>query len=265
MLPCDAPFAVVSDANGLTLPLAVVASSDCAISLKEEVSMDVLFFLKERTRLIRQYYENAASPFDEIIRKIEVEEEPYVPPYSEDTESPFLSEWIDANELREVTGRCCLSMLSASLQLYFKTWERNLGLDCSRAFQAVFKSEGPVGGYRACLASCGGIDWSQCPADLGIIEQVVLARNRDQHPENITSVRVTHAEKDRQRFPRPFFMSEHEAELFEEGDERRLFMSPSVHVPREKLMTAIEQVECLCEWLEEKMYNAKYAARTRCD
>ena len=43
--------------------------------------MDVLFFLKERTRLIRQYYVHAASPFNEIIRKIEAEEEPYVPPY----------------------------------------------------------------------------------------------------------------------------------------------------------------------------------------
>ena len=152
--------------------------------------MDVLFFLKERTRLIRQYYVNAASPFNEIIRKIEAGEEPYVPPYSEDGEPPFLSEWIDADELLEVTGRCCLSMLSASLQLYFRTWERNLGLSCGKTFKAEFRDGGIVGGYRACLASCADIDWSQCPADLEIIEQVVLARNRDQHPESITSARV---------------------------------------------------------------------------
>ena len=75
-------------------------------------------------------------------------------------------------------------------------------------------------------------------------------------------MRVTHAEKDRQRYPRPFFMSEREAALFEEGDEPALFMSPSVHVSRGKLMTAIEQVERLCEWLEERMLDAKYAART---
>ena len=227
--------------------------------------MDVLFFLKERTRLIRQYYVNAASPFNEIIRKIEAGEEPFVPPYSEDGESPFLSEWIDADELREVTGRCCLSMLSASLQLYFKTWERNLGLSCGKTFKAEFRDGGIVGGYRACLASCADIDWSQCPADLEIIEQVVLARNRDQHPESITSARVTHAEKDRQRFPRPFFMNEREAVLFEEDDEPTLFMLLSVHVSSDKLMTAIEQVERLCEWLEDKMHDAKYAARTRRD
>lgn len=227
--------------------------------------MDVLFFLKGRTRLIRQFYEQAASPFNEIIRKIEAEEDPYIPPYSEDGEPPFISEWIDADELREVVGRSCLSMLSASLQLYFRAWERNLGLNCGKDFRGAFKSEGLLGGYGACLASCAGVDWSQCPADLNIIEQVVLARNRDQHPENITSVRVSHSEKDRQRFPRPFFMSEHEATLFEEGDERALFMSPTVHVSQDKLMKAIEQVEHLCEWLEEKMFDAKYPARLRRD
>lgn len=156
-------------------------------------------------------------------------------------------------------------MLSASLQLYFRTWERSLGLNCGKTFKAEFSDGGIVGGYRACLAWCAGIDWSQCPADLEIIEQVVLARNRDQHPESITSVRVTHTEKDRQRFPRPFFMSEREAVLFEEGDEPTLFMLPSVHVSSDKLMTAIEQVERLCEWLEEKMLDAKYAARNRRD
>ena len=57
-------------------------------------------------------------------------------------------------------------------------------------------------------------------------------------------------------------MSEHEAALFGEGDES-LFMLPSVHVSRDKLMAAIEQVERLCEWGEEQMFDAKYAARTR--
>lgn len=69
-------------------------------------------------------------------------------------------------------------------------------------------------------------------------------------------MRVTHAEKDRQRYPRPSFMSEREAALF---------MSPSVHISRDMVMMAIEQVERLCEWLEEKMFDAKYPARIRRD
>jgi hypothetical protein len=48
--------------------------------------MDVLYFLKERTRLIRDYYEHAARPFNEIIRKIEAEEEPYTPNFSARTQ-----------------------------------------------------------------------------------------------------------------------------------------------------------------------------------
>lgn len=227
--------------------------------------MDVLPFLKDRTRLIRQYYEHAAAPFNEIIRKIDAKEEPYIPPYSEDGEPPFLSEWIDASELLEVTGRCCISMLSASLQLYFKTWDRELGLSCGKDFATAFKKEGLVSGYRICLAERAGIDWSCCPADLAIIEQVVIARNRDQHPENITTVQVTHATKDWQRYPQPFFLSEREAELFQDGDSFSSFMSPSLHVSRDKLMTAIEQVECLCEWLEEKMFDAKYPSQTHRD
>lgn len=196
------------------------------------------------------------------MRKIEEEEEPYIPPYSEDGEPPFISEWIDASELLEVTGRCCISMLSASLQLYFMTWERKLGLSCRMDFKAAFKKGGLVGGYLACLAERVGIDWSCCPADLTIIDQVVLVRNRDQHPENIVAIRVTHAEKDRQRYPQPFFLSEQEAKLFQDGDSPSLFMSPLVHVSQEKLMTAIKQVECLCEWLEEKMFAAKYSSHT---
>lgn len=189
--------------------------------------MDVLSFLKDRTRLIRQYYECAAQPLNEIMRQIEAEEAPYVPPYSEDGEPPFLSEWIDASELLEVTGRCCISMLSASLQLYFKTWECELGLSCGKEFAAEFKRVGLVGGYRACLAERAGVNWSCCPVDLDLIEQVVLARNRDQHPESIMTIRVTLAEKDRLRYPRPFFLSEQEAELFQDGDSPSPLMSPS--------------------------------------
>jgi hypothetical protein len=224
--------------------------------------MDILSFLKERTRLIRQYYEYAALPFSETMRKIESEEAPYIPPYSEDGEPPFVSEWIDASELLEVTGRCCISMLSASLQLYFMTWEQKLGFNCGKEFTSEFKKGGLIGGYRACLSGRVGIDWSCCPADLDIIEQIVLARNRDQHPESITTIRVTHHKKDHKRYPQPFFLSEHESKLFQNAGFPSLFMSPSVHVSRKKLMISITQVECLCEWLEEKILNAKHSPQT---
>jgi hypothetical protein len=120
--------------------------------------MDVLAFLKDRTRLIRQYYEFAALPFSETMEKIESEEPPYTPLCSEDGEPQFLSMWCDVDELLNVTGRCCISMLSASLQLYFMTWERDLGLSCRKKFKTEFKNGGLIDGYRACLTERVGID-----------------------------------------------------------------------------------------------------------
>ena len=89
--------------------------------------MDVLYFLRERTRFIRLVFDNATAPFSSIVQKIENEETPFEPPYREDGEPPFLAEWMEAEEGLQVVGRMCISMLSATLQLYFKTWKTNLG------------------------------------------------------------------------------------------------------------------------------------------
>ena len=41
-----------------------------------------------------------------------------------------------------------------------------------------------------------GVDYSNCPVKFEIIEQLVLARNRTQHEEDITSNYVKHCEND---------------------------------------------------------------------
>lgn len=120
--------------------------------------MDVLSLLRDRTRLIRKFYELATPPFNEIRRKIKAGVEQYVPAYNDEGEPPFLDEWIAASELLEVAGRTCVSMLSASLQLYFMTWERELGITCGKDFPAVFKKSGLIGGYQVCLTERVGID-----------------------------------------------------------------------------------------------------------
>ncbi len=90
----EQPATVVADLERFVLPLIEDAGRGLALEARhrvdsentESVSMDVLYFLKERTRLIRDYYEHAARPFREITRKNEAEEERYIPPYSEDPE-----------------------------------------------------------------------------------------------------------------------------------------------------------------------------------
>lgn len=52
--------------------------------------MDVRFFLTRRIEFIRQLFAIASGPYVERKRKIQAEEQPFVPPYSEDGEPPFL-------------------------------------------------------------------------------------------------------------------------------------------------------------------------------
>jgi hypothetical protein len=219
--------------------------------------MDVAYFLRERTRLIRQYYASASEPFRETMRKIDAEEEPFVPGYSEDPEPAFLTEWLEAREFLEVTGRCCLSMLAASLMLFFRNWERQLGLSGKAIAREEFKS-GSLHGYRFCFEQVSGVDWSSCPANLGLIEQIVLARNRDQHPEEIWTLGVSHSEKDRARYPSPFFLQDDEHGLLDEPGETTPWMNASLHVSAEKLEVAIAEVERLGDWLEDCLVRVQY-------
>ena len=147
--------------------------------------MEVLYFLKERTKFIRNFYDTACLPFRETIRKIEATEEPFKLPYSEDGEPPFLTEWLEADTALDALGRSCVSMLSESLKLYFKTWETQLWVErpCEKCFKKFF-GDGFLAGYRACFGEALKVNWDECPADFSILEQVTLARNSDQHPES---------------------------------------------------------------------------------
>ena len=227
--------------------------------------MHVLWFLKERTTFIRRFYEQAGEPFREIMRKIEASEAPFDdPPYSEDGEPPFLVEWSEAHMALEVLGRTCVSMLSASIQLYFKCWEAELGVTWKPGERENAFKSGFIEGYKVTFGELLGLDWGDCPVDFGVLEQVNLARNRDQHPDDVTSMRITHDRKTRERFSELLFVSESDRKMFEDPDMAGIsWMSPAVHVSREALFTAIEQVEKLGEWLEERMFAFMLAVSLR--
>ncbi|MEQ9813321.1 MAG: hypothetical protein RLO50_11110 [Azospirillaceae bacterium] len=216
-------------------------------------------FLKDRTDFIRWYYDTAGVKFREIMRKIETGEAPYEPPYSEDPEPPFLSEWIEAETGLDVLGRNCISMLSASLQLYFKTWEAELGVTWEEGERKPAFKYGFLRGYQTCFGEVLKLSWNECPADLELIEQVVIARNRDQHPETTTSMRVSHSYKERKRHRHLFFVSVSERRMFDDPAMADIaWMNPSVHVSCELLFQALDQVETLAEWLEPHMIKRKY-------
>lgn len=222
--------------------------------------MDTLFFFKERTRFIRQFYDTAAAPFMQTMKAIEDKSPPFDnPPYREDGEPPYLTEWIEASEALEVLGRTCLSMLSPSLQLYFRTWEQRLGVKWEEGEKKKTFKKGFLEGYLFCFEEVLGITRDDCPANLDLVEQVTLARNRDQHPDQITTMRVTHSKADRERYGVLFFMSEQDRAMFSDPDIANIsFLDPAVHVSREQLLAAINETERLTDWIEEHMLAKRW-------
>lgn len=170
--------------------------------------MDVEFFFRSRTAFIRYFYAAAVKPFRHLQNLIEREEEPYVPPCSEDGEPPFLSEWIDADTGAQFVGRAAISMLSDALKLYFVEWSKQFALNCADRFSKEFK-KGYWNGYRACFEERTGINWSAAPASLDVLEQIALARNSSQHLNRLWSSEARHAKDIRSKFPNPLFVHDY--------------------------------------------------------
>jgi len=221
--------------------------------------MNVGFFLKKRTAFIRQLYNTASAPYIERMRKIEAEEDPFVPPYSEDGEPAFLEEWLEADESLHVLAYSCVSMLAAALHLYFKSWERQFGIPVDNSLQSAFK-KGWLNGYKVYFARHVGIQFDDSQVDLEVLGEIVLARNRVQHPECIFSHRTHYADDDLKKLPHPFFVDDRDRSLLTDVDEgeKSWLTPPTLHVTGEKLSAAIAEVERFTDWLEGEVNTHVY-------
>ena len=223
------------------------------------MALDVVYFLGARTKFIRDFYDAAISPFEERVRLIEAGAHPFEPPYSEEGEPAYLEEWMDANASIELIGRTCVSILSESLKLYLKEWERQLGLACQKAEPSSFKQRGFLHGYRRCFESLTGILWANGPFCLDTIEQVIHARNDTQHPSEIIDIGVQHRTSLANGRRSLFFARAEELNLFPDGSSEGFsFMNPMLHVSRDKLFLAISEIEALTSWLEPQLFDVKY-------
>lgn len=212
--------------------------------------MDLRYFLGERLAFTEQLYNNCSAPYIDRQRKIEAEEEPYIPPYSEDGDPPFLEEWLEAEESLQVIGRTCISMLSASLHLYLKHWEKQLGRSAKDSYESAFKKRGWFHGYREYFKGEFNVLFEKSPCDLTLLEELTLARNRVQHPESITMQSSHYSRDDLGKLPNPFFVDEAHRNMLNEGEWNWL-MPPVIHVTPDKLRTAIAEISRFAQWLEE--------------
>lgn len=229
---------------------------------RHKASVDVRYFLNRRIEFIRQLYETTSAPYVERIRKIEAEEYPFVPPYSEDGEPPFLKERIEADESLHVLAYSCVSMLAAAMHLYLETWVDQSGVPVDEPLKkSAFKKIGWLAGYKAHFAQHFKIDSEAGPANLRILEEVVLARNRIEHPSTITSLRAQYTKTDLKKLHPPFFVDKREAAFLADTDEgeKSWFMPLSLHVTEEQLLAAVSEVERFAEWFEGEMETRVYA------
>ena len=214
--------------------------------------MDIRYFLKERIDFVRQLYDTCAAPYIERKQLIEARKEPFVPPYSEDAEPAFLDEWIEAEESLQFLGRACLSMLAASFKLYFVEWVAQLGVPVDNGLKKTAFKPGWFHGYKAYFAQHFNIRFENSPANLAILEEIVLVRNNTEHPASITLQTPRYVKKDLEKLRHPFFMDDYERNVLAaaEADGFSLLMPPRIHVSKEELSAALSEVEKFAQWLE---------------
>lgn len=224
--------------------------------------MDVLLFLKDRTRFIEHYYESVCAPFLEIHRKIDAKEPPYAEvPYgiSEDQEPAYFTEWSWAQNGLLIAGRSCVTLLAGTLQHYLEAWQRELSITLDEADLRFFKKKGWLPGYRMVFELFLGVPWTTSPADLSVLEEVVIARNADQHRGNITSIDAYLPHTHTKRFANSLFISDRHERLFGEADDIfASFFPPELVVSRDALFKGIEEVEKLAVWLEPMLHDLKW-------
>lgn len=214
--------------------------------------MDLNYFVRERTAIIRLFYDKGRVPFEQLKRDIEEEVPPWEPPpVDPDTyngEPAYLEEFMRAEQTRELVGMMAVTLLSDTLKLYFAELERELRIRFvdPKERTALFKL-GVVEAYRQILQQIMGDRFASCPVRFDVIEQVVLARNDFAHNDDIVSFNTRHNQRTLEKHPNPFFVSEYEG-AEDDGVVRAFGMK--IEVSRENLMEAIDEVEKLADWVQ---------------
>ncbi|WP_431786417.1 hypothetical protein [Vibrio harveyi] len=211
--------------------------------------MDIQVFTNERLKFARFFYLEGVKPFKSIQSLIESEQEPYVPTYDESGEPQYIYEWIQAQDGIEAVGLASLSMLSSALQLYMNGWLDRI--EAPKGIVAVSR-KGNKGWFHALKDGIAshGVDFAQCPIDVDVLEQLVLARNRTQHSEDITSNSVNHLKQDLDKFQSHVFVKPSDVPRINDR-----FNWVRVHVDESNFSQAAESVEMFCKWLERQYWK----------
>jgi hypothetical protein len=218
--------------------------------------VDLLYFLNQRLGFAGYFYAHTAALFQEIKRKIEAEEPPYV-----DTRDPeyadgpvFFKEWEQADAGMAVSGSTSLDLVQSALHTYLHEYVCEIGHlkaleELTSEMKQELKKRGLQGWfhcYRVFFSKALNIDWMASGADLGCIEQVILARNDFTHNISFQSLDARQTKDHVAKYPDSPFAAPHWKTLFPEH--------PRLIVPADALEKAIAAVRTLAEYLEKQRY-----------
>lgn len=150
-------------------------------------------------------------------------------------------------------------MLSSALYNYLESWEQ---IQFRVPVDKLDFKKGWINGYKIYFSKNFDIHFDQAPINLSLLEDIVLARNRVQHPEYIMMLRTSYAHTDISKLHHPFFIDDKERKFLDdiERSESAWLFPPSIHVSKDKLFEAILEVEKFIDWLEEQI-NTKFYGR----
>ncbi|MCC5884776.1 MAG: hypothetical protein JJU25_19325 [Halomonas sp.] len=219
--------------------------------------MDTQYFALSRVDFILGFYEKAVFPFVEAKRLIEEQKPPYEPEYSESDEPPFLSEWLDADQAIDILGIQCASLLCSALKLFLEeslegVFRRNAhkitkAIKTKGAYNSAFK-KGWLNGYRELFEKEFNLDWQDSRVNLILLEELILIRNRGQHPEHITMMSNSFSESDLKKISSPFFIDDAHG-----NKDLNDFLPPTIKPKPEKMKSAFEESTKLINWLEQSL------------
>jgi len=128
------------------------------------------------------------------------------------------------------------------------------------SFQAYFK-KGWFNGYKVYFLTHFGIDFLKTTANLAMLEEIVLARNRIQHSDDLMTPRTSYSKADLKKLPQVFFVNEVEMKLLSdvEESEKSWLFPPYVHITEEKLTAATIEVEKFSTWLDNEIVKSVYS------
>lgn len=219
--------------------------------------MDIQYFALSRVEFILGFYEKALFPFVETKRLIEEQKPPYEPVYTESDEPPFLSEWLDTDQAIDVLGMQCASLLCSTLKLFLEESFKNVFRRNAYKITKTIKTEGAykqefkkgwLNGYRELFEKEFNLDWHASEVNLILLEELILIRNRGQHPQHIAMMSNSFSENDLKKIPSPFFIDN--AYCYKDMYD---FLPPTIKPKPEKMKNAFEESTKLINWLENSL------------